>query len=110
MQVSDVAVEAVRILTQHIMSAATSEGEVGQGVATRLLADLVSERMRRRSNGREWEDFTRDPRNGSLVEYLLRQAVEQDDDFRCTLVDAVRGAKAESPSGASVNSLSIGGD
>ncbi|MET7690032.1 hypothetical protein ABZT06_18955 [Streptomyces sp. NPDC005483] len=104
------AVDAVRILAQHIASATAGAGEVVQGVATRLLGDLVAQRLRSRGNEREWQDFTRDPRNNSLVEYLLRQAVEEDEDFRLALADAVRGAKSERPAGTSVRSISIGRD
>lgn len=110
MQVSDVAVDAVRILAQHIASATAGAGEAVQGVATRLLGDLVAQRLRSRGNEREWQDFTRDPRNNSLVEYLLRQAVEEDEDFRHALADAVRGAKSERPGSTSVRSISIGRD
>lgn len=104
------AVEAVRILTHSMTSAASGAGEVVQGVATRLLSDLVADRLRSRGNEREWESFTRDPRNSSLVEYLLRQAAEDDADFRLALAEAVRGAKAERPAGVSVKSISIGRD
>ncbi|MGW2717987.1 hypothetical protein [Streptomyces sp. NPDC001492] len=104
------AVEAVRILTHSMTSAAASAGGVVQGVATRLLSDLVAARLRSRGNEREWEGFTRDPRNSSLVEYLLRQAAEDDADFRLALAEAVRGAKAEQPAGVSVKSISIGRD
>ncbi|MEU6141314.1 hypothetical protein ABZ848_13215 [Streptomyces sp. NPDC047081] len=104
------AVEAVRILTHAMSSAAAGAGEVAQGVATRLLSDLVADRLRGRGNGREWEDFTRDPANSSLVEYLLRQEAEEDGDFRLALAGAVRDAKAERPAGVSVRSISIGGD
>ncbi|MGI5457147.1 hypothetical protein ACQEWB_29085 [Streptomyces sp. CA-249302] len=104
------AVEAVRILTHSMTSAAAGAGEVVQGVATRLLSDLVAERLRSRGNEREWESFTRDPGNSSLVEYLLRQAAEEDGDFRIALAGAVRSAKAERPAGASVKSIGIGRD
>jgi hypothetical protein len=110
MQVSDVAVDAVRILAQHLASATAGVGEVVQGAAARLLGDLVAERLRSRGNEREWRDFTRDPRNNSLVEYLLRQAAEEDEGFRSALADAVRAAKAERPGGTSVKSISIGRD
>lgn len=110
MQVGEMAVEAVRILTHSMTSAASGAGEVAQGVATRLLADVVANRLRSRGNEREWESFTRDPRNSSLVEYLLRQAAEEDADFRLSLAEAVRGAKAERPAGVSVNSISVGRD
>lgn len=110
MQVSDMAAEAVRVLTQHMTSAAAGAGQVAQGVATRLLADLVADRLRRGGNAGQWDDFARDPRNNSLVEYLLRQAVEEDEDFRRALAEAVHGAKAERPGGTGVNSISIGRD
>jgi hypothetical protein len=110
MQVSEVAVDAVRILTPYMASAAASGAQVAQGVATRLLEDLVAERLRRRGQARPWEDFTRDPRNNSLIEYLLRQAVEEDDDFRLALLEAVKEAEAARPGGAGGQSIGIGGD
>jgi hypothetical protein len=69
---------------------------VAQGVATRLLGDMVAKRLASAGHERSWEDFKRDPGSLALVEPFLRRILCEDPDFRTQLEDAVTAAMNES--------------
>ncbi|WP_019073488.1 hypothetical protein [Streptomyces hokutonensis] len=110
MQAGELAAEAVRVLVSHLASAADGGAQLVQGAATRLLSNLVEERLRETGHTQEWGDFTHNPANNSLVEYLLRQEATRDADFRLALGNTVQAARSEVVNGTQVRSINIGGD
>jgi len=68
---------------------------VAQGVATRLLGDMVAKRLANAGHARAWEDFKRDPDNLALAEPILRRILCEDPDFRTRLESAVAAAVNE---------------
>jgi hypothetical protein len=79
MQTSEIAAQVVAILAP----AMSGSVNLAQGVATRVLGDLISKRLSRDDAGkRAWSEFEQDPRNESLVRHLLRQELERDAAFR----------------------------
>jgi hypothetical protein len=71
-----------------VVALAMSSGVAGaQGAATRVLGDLIAQRLRRYEAGRQaWHDFLADPYDDSLARQLLAQELEQDSGFREQLV------------------------
>jgi hypothetical protein len=86
---------AVDIAAQAVAIVATGASAVAEGVATKLLGDLISDRLHRNGYGQAWSEFQRDPKNDSLVRHLLTEALRQDTEFRMQLERAVRAAAAE---------------
>jgi len=79
MQTSEIATQVVALLAP-VMSGGMN---VAQGVATRVLGDLISKRLSRDEAGKlAWSEFEHDPRNDSLVRHLIRQELERDAVFR----------------------------
>jgi len=105
MQSSDVVAQALTLLA----TVGTSGASVAQGVATRVLGDMVAERLRRDGHASAWEDFSRTPQNDSLVRHLLQQALQQDADFRIRFGKAVLAATDESPRNSGHQSIHIAG-
>lgn len=91
MQSTDIAAQAVAILGSVIAGGAT----IVQGVTTKIIGDLVSERLRRDGHEDAWSEFLKDPQNNSLVRHLIREAVQQDQGFRKDLEIALQGAAGE---------------
>lgn len=79
MQTSEIATQVVAVLAPAMSGGVN----LAQGVATRMLGDLISKRLSRDEAGkRAWSEFEQDPRNESLVRHLLRQELERDAAFR----------------------------
>src|SRR6185437_3110731 len=79
MQTSEIATQVVAILAPAMSGGVN----LAQGVATRVLGDLISKRLSRDEAGkRAWSEFEHDPRNNSLVRHLLSQELERDAAFR----------------------------
>jgi hypothetical protein len=92
MQTSEVAAQAVTILAPVVSGGAS----VAQGVATRVLGEMISQRLSRSAEGREaWDGFRSDPRNDSLVRHLLRQELSQDPAFCAQVAEQLRKAEGE---------------
>ena len=89
MQATDIAGQAVAILAPVLSGGAS----VAQGIATKVLGELISQRLSRSEEGRQaWNGFRANPQNDSLVRYLLWQELERDASFRLEVEDALRGA------------------
>jgi hypothetical protein len=79
MQTSEIASQVIAILAPAMSGGVN----LAQGVATRVLGDLISKRLSRDEAGKQaWSEFEKDPRNDSLVRHLLRQELERDAVFR----------------------------
>jgi hypothetical protein len=104
-QSSDVVGQAFGILA----AVASGGAGVAQGVATRVLGDMVAERLRRDGHASAWDDFTRTPQNDSLGRHLLQQALQEDADFRVRVGEAVLAAADEKPRNSGQQSIHIAG-
>jgi hypothetical protein len=98
MQTSEIATQVVAILAPAMSGGVN----LAQGVATRVLGDLISKRLSRDEAGkRAWSEFEQDPRNVSLVRHLLRQELERDAAFReqvaRQLAEATREPRPQGP-------------
>jgi hypothetical protein len=92
MQTSDIAAQAIAILTPVVSGGAS----VAQGVATRVLGDLISQRLSRSQEGRAaWTGFRSSPQNDSLVRHLLRQEMDRDIAFRQQVEEQLRKTAIE---------------
>jgi len=92
MQAADIAAQAVAILAPVVSGGAS----VAEGVATKVLGDLISRRLSRSEEGkRAWDGFRVKPQNDSLVRFLLRQELEQDIEFRSEVERALRRVSKE---------------
>ena len=92
MQTSEVAAQAITILAPVVSGGA----RWAQGVATKALGDLISQRLSRSAEGREaWDGFRSNPHNDSLVRHLLRQEMSQDPAFSAQVAEQLRKAEAE---------------
>jgi hypothetical protein len=92
MQTSDIAAQVVAILMPVVSGGAS----VAQGVATRLLGDLISQRLSRSEEGREaWIGFQGNPQNNSLVRHLLRQEMDRDVALREKIEELLQKANDE---------------
>jgi hypothetical protein len=92
MQTSEVAAQAITILAPVVSGGA----RWAQGVATKTLGDLISQRLSRSAEGREaWDGFRSNPHNDSLVRHLLRQEMSQDPAFSAQVAEQLRKAEAE---------------
>jgi hypothetical protein len=69
---------------------------IAQGVATRLLGDMVAKRLATAGHGRIWEEFKRDPANRASTERILRQILREDSEFQTQLKEALIAAMQES--------------
>jgi hypothetical protein len=114
MQATDIAGQVVAILAPVVSGGAS----VAQGVATKVLGDLVSRRLSRNEEGRQaWNGFQANPQNDSLVRYLLWQELERDISFRSEVEEALRGARRNAPaavvqqamSGTGSGNIQVGG-
>jgi hypothetical protein len=102
--------ESADLLTQAmpILGAIVTGGAgVVQGVATRVLGDLVIDRLRSDGHGDAWDEYTHSPDNDALVRHLLKQAREQDPTFRSRFDNAVRAAAIEQRQQARNNSITV---
>ena len=68
---------------------------ISQGVATRLLGDMVAKRLARAGHERAWDDFKRDPANNASTERILQQILHEDPRFRTRLENALIAAMQE---------------
>jgi hypothetical protein len=92
MQTSEVAAQAITILAPVVSGGA----RWAQGVATKTLGDLISQRLSRSAEGREaWDGFRSNPHNDSLVRHLLRQEMSQDPAFSAEVAEQLRKAEGE---------------
>ena len=105
MQVTDVVALAMPLLA----TAVTSGAGIAQGVATRVLGDMVAERLRHEGHVGVWLDFTRNPHNDRHVRQLLLQALVRDANFRARFYKAVQAAATEQPRNAGRQAISIDG-
>lgn len=94
MQTSEIATQVVAILAPAMSGGVN----LAQGVATRVLGDLISKRLSRDEAGkRAWSEFEQDPRNDSLIRHLLRQELERDAAFRERVAGQLAEASRELP-------------
>jgi hypothetical protein len=92
MQTSEVAAQAVTILGPVVSGGAS----VAQGVASKVLGDLISQRLSRSAEGREaWNAFRANPHNDSLVRHLLLQEMSQDSAFRAQVAAQLQKTEGE---------------
>lgn len=95
MQTTEIATHAIAILAPAVSAGAA----VAQGAATRVLGDIISERLSRSAEGRDaWNMFRANPHNDSLVAHLLRQELGQDQAFRDRVAAQLAKAEAEASS------------
>lgn len=105
MQVSEAVAQAVAL-----MAPIAARGvNVAQGVAVRVLGDMVAERLRRDGHASAWEEFKRNPQDNSLVRHLLQKALSQDADFRSKFAEALQAASRESPRNSGQQTINITG-
>lgn len=94
MQVTDMAGQVVAILAPVVSGGAG----IAQGVATKVLGDLISQRLSQSEGGRRaWDGFRVSPRNDSLIRHLLEQELVQDNNFRLEVEEALREVGHKSP-------------
>jgi hypothetical protein len=93
MQPSGAVAQAVALMAPI----AAGGANIAQGVAVRVLGDMVAERLRRDGHAGAWEEFQRNPRNDSLLRHLLQQALSQDAAFSKKFADALQAASRENP-------------
>lgn len=114
MQGTDIAAQVIATLGPVVSGGAS----VAQGVATKVLGDLVAQRLSRNEQGRQaWNGFRVNPQNDSLVRYLLSQELERDISFRLEIERALRDARKGAPaavvqqamSGTGPGSIQVGG-
>jgi hypothetical protein len=89
--------EAVAHAVTLIAPMAAGGANIAQGVAVRVLGDMVAERLRRDGHASAWKEFQRTPQNDSLVRHLLQQALTQDTDFRSKFIEVLQEASREHP-------------
>jgi hypothetical protein len=68
---------------------------VAQGVATRLLGDMVAKRLAHAGHEDAWEEFKHDPTNRAPTERFLRQILNEDPEFQAQLEGALVAAMQE---------------
>lgn len=68
---------------------------VAQGVATRLLGDMVAKRLARAGHEDVWEEFKQDPANRAPTERFLQQILHEDPEFQTRLEGALMAAMQE---------------
>lgn len=84
--------------TISLLTSALSHGTaLAQGVAIRLLGDMVAKRMARDGSGRIWDAFTRDPAKRAAAESTLQRILQEDPEFRRQLERALISALRENP-------------
>jgi len=89
MQATDIAGQVVALLAPVVSGGAG----VAQGVATKVLGEMISQRLSRNEEGRQaWNGFRINPQNDSLIRYLLQRELERDLSFRLEVEEALRGA------------------
>ena len=103
MQPTDIAAQAVAILG----SVAAGSISVAQGVATKVIGDLISERLHRDGHADAWTEFLKDPQNDSLVRHLIREAIQEDRAFQEKLETALRTAVDEAQGVAAQRAVNI---
>jgi hypothetical protein len=106
MQTSEVAAQALTLLAPVVSGGA----RWAQGVATKTLGDMISQRLSRSAEGREaWDGFRSNPHNDSLVHHLLRQEMSQDGAFSAQVAEQLRKAEEEARQGAVHQSIGNNG-
>lgn len=105
MQSSEIVAHAVTLLAPL----ASGGAAVAQGVATRALGDLVSQRLQRDGHARAWQAFRAGPGSDDALRRLLYQAVSQDDVFRQDLEAAVAAALGERAGGTGPGTINLSG-
>jgi hypothetical protein len=105
MQPADIAAQVAAIFG----SVAASGVTVAQEVAAKIIGDLISERLRRDGHEAAWSDFLKDPQNDSLIRYLIREAVQQDQSFRAEIETALQAAASEVPGLVAPGAATIAG-
>lgn len=105
MQSTDIATQVLALLTPIVSGGAS----VAQGVATKALGDMISQRLSHNEEGKQaWNGFQANPQNDSLICYLLRQELERDASFQLKVEAALRRASEEA-SGVVVQQTMSGG-
>lgn len=106
MQETDIIVSQAAAILAPVVSAGAG---VAQGVATKVLGELISQRLSHSDDGkRAWDGFRADPRNDSLFRFLLSRELDQDGSFRLEVEEALRGV-GRSPSPPVVRQVMDGG-
>jgi len=92
MQPIDITTQAVSILAPVVSGGAS----LAQGVATKVLGEMISQRLCRHQEGAQaWNGFRANPQNDSLVRYLLQLELERDTSFRLQIEEALQKAITE---------------
>lgn len=105
MQSSDTVAQAVTLLAPLAAGGAA----VAQGVAVKVLGDVVSQRLRRDGQASAWEEFRAHPQNGYALRHYLQQIASQDAEFRRELEAAVAAALSERSSGGGPRTINLTG-
>jgi hypothetical protein len=105
MQSSDAVAQAVTLLAPL----AAKGTVIAQGVAVKVLGDMVAQRLQRDGQAKAWQDFRSNPQNDSLLRHLLEQALSQDAEFRGRFEAAVAEASRERPRAAGTNTINSSG-
>ncbi len=103
MQPSEAVAQAVAL----IAPIAAGGANIAQGLAVKVLGDLMVERLRRDGHASAWEEFRRNPQNNSLVRHLLQQALSQDADFRDRFAKALQEASHENPRNSGQQTINV---
>jgi hypothetical protein len=83
--------------TLALLTSTFSHGTViTEGVATRLLGDMVARRLARAGHEGAWKEFENDPKNSALTKTFLLQILHNDHEFRAQLESALASATQES--------------
>lgn len=97
--------------TVSLLASAMSHGAaLAQGVAIRLLGDMVARRLERDGSRRTWDAFKRDPANYAAAEAILQRILQEDPEFRKQLEGAFISAMQENTENSEQhNSIQITG-
>ena len=68
---------------------------IAQGVATRLLGDMVAKRLASSGHKHAWDEFKRHPEDSAAARPLLQQILREDPEFRTRLEDVLEAAMKE---------------
>jgi hypothetical protein len=82
--------------TLTLLTSVLSHGTaITQGVATRLLGDMVAKRLEYAGHKDVWEEFKHNPANHAPAERILEQVLQRDAAFRAQLESALIAAIRE---------------
>jgi hypothetical protein len=105
MQSSEAVAQAMALLAPL----AAGGANVAQGIAVKVLGDMVAQRLQRDGHAGAWQEFRSNPQNDSLLRHLLQQTLSQDAEFRGEFEAAVAAARREKPRAPGQSTITITG-